>query len=354
MNSPELSVIVPTLNEAAALPALLADLAGQQGVTLEVIVVDGGSVDGTVKIAEEHCQQGSITGCCLRTGPGRGRQLNAGAQRARGDSLLFLHADSRLTDHRQLRCALERLSAQQKARQSDALAGRFALRFDIPADDHHLGLFFCESKARLGRPGSIHGDQGLLLSKTFFQAVGPFREDLPVMEDTYFAEQVRQQGEWLLLPGEIITSARRFQVEGFRARQTLNALLMNFLAIGWDEFFAQAPTVYHQQDRTQSLQLGPFFVLVAQLLACLPAHEQRALWRATGRYVCRQVWQLGLLLDCRRAWRRGQRRPPPPLRWLPRFEGVAVPLIDHPAGHRLCALGVRFWFARQCRRCGGV
>ncbi|MEJ2470350.1 MAG: TIGR04283 family arsenosugar biosynthesis glycosyltransferase [Desulfuromonadales bacterium] len=352
MNRPALSVIVPTLNEAVALPALLADLAGQQEVTLEVIVVDGGSADGTVKIAEDHFHQGSVTGCCLRTAPGRGRQLNAGAQRARGDRLLFLHADSRLTDDLQLSRALEALNARCEACQSDALAGRFALRFDIPAGDYSLGLFFCESKARLGRPGSIHGDQGLLLSKTFFQAVGPFREDLPVMEDTCFAEQVRRQGEWLLLPGEIITSARRFQVEGFKARQTLNALLMNFLAIGWDDFFARAPAVYRQQDRTRPLQLGPFFDLVAQLLARLPAREQNSLWRATGRYVCRQVWQLGLLLDCRRAWRQGQRTPPPTLRWLPRCVQVAVPLIDHPAGHRLCALGVRIWFARQRRRYG--
>jgi hypothetical protein len=71
--------------------------------------------------------------------------------------------------------------------------------------------------------------------------LGGFDETLELLEDNRFAEAVRKEGGWLLLPAEIVTSARRFETEGLAERQTLNALLMNFAAIGWDAFFRLAP-----------------------------------------------------------------------------------------------------------------
>lgn len=351
MSQPDLSIIVPTLNEAQALPLLFADLAGQKGVALEVIVSDGGSADSTAEVAKKLFSAKDLSGTCLVGPAGRGRQLNAGAAAAGADWLLFLHADSRLPDQSQLLHSLKYLQDYQKKTGTDTSAGRFALRFEREPGDDSFALFYYESKAQLGRAGCVHGDQGMLCRKTFFDKVGPFREDLPVMEDTSLAEQVRQHGEWLLLPGEIITSARRFATEGWRARQTLNALMMNFLAIGWLDFFTKAPEVYQQQDKTCPLQLAPFFQLIDELLSLMPAQQSRALWLATGAYVRSQAWQLGLFLDCRMAYRKNLAPLQQPGRWLNCCDRWFDPLTNHRLGNLISALLVRFWFALQLRRC---
>lgn len=344
---PELSIIIPTLNEAEALPLLLADLARQQGVVCEVIVVDGGSDDATCLLAQELFASTRLRGACLEGPRGRGRQLNYGVAAADAEWLLFLHADSRLPDRHVLQRALDCMRDHQQRQASDALAGRFALRFDTAGIEAGPALFFFEAKARLGRPGCIHGDQGLLLRRCFFQRVGPFREDLPVMEDTSLAEAIRQTGQWLLLPGEIVTSARRFQVEGIKARQTLNALMMNFLTIGWLEFFARAPQIYRHQDRTQPLQLQPFFRLIRSLLDELPWRRRWAIWLATGGYVRSQLWQLGLALDCRKAFRQEPRLVPGDGFWLRFVERWFDPLTDHFPGRAVTALLVMVWFVWQ-------
>ena len=350
MMKPELSIIVPTLNEAETLPLLFNDLISQKDVNFEVIVSDGGSSDGTTKVAESFFLESDLSGTCLSAPRGRGRQLNAGTGVARAEWLLFLHADSRLADHNQLQKALEFIQDHQKRIGTVATAGRFALRFESEPGGNNFGLFYYETKARLGRAGCIHGDQGILIRRTFFDQVGPFREDLPVMEDTSLAEQVRNQGEWLLLPGEIFTSARRFATEGWRARQTLNALMMNFLAIGWLEFFARAPEVYQQQDRTNSLQLAPFFRLIDELLSVMSARQRRSLWLATGAYVRGQAWQLGLSLDCRKAYQNKAEHLQRPGPWLNWFDRWFEPLTNHRVGYAVTALLVRLWFARQLGR----
>src|ERR1700674_5517741 len=90
------------------------------------------------------------------------------------------------------------------------------------------GISPSASTGRHGRRECTHGDQGFLLRRGFFNAVGPFEESLPMLAETRFAEAVRNRGEWLLLPAEIQTSARRFEIEGLRERQTLNAIITNF------------------------------------------------------------------------------------------------------------------------------
>ena len=346
---PDLTIVIPTLNEEQTLPFLLADLDRQQGITCEVIVIDGGSTDATCQLATLAFDSGCLQGVC-RPGPrGRGRQLNAGAAAAKAEWLLFLHADSRLHDVNLLQTALEFMRGHQQQLNSDALAGRFALRFEATEGKTGFGLYFYEVKASLGRPWCIHGDQGLLLPRSFFRSIGPFREDLPVMEDTSLAESIRTAGQWLLLPGEIVTSARRFQVEGLKARQTLNALMMNFFAIGWLEFFVRASDIYRQQDRTQPLQMRPFFNLAKDLLGELPLRRRWAVWLATGEYVRSQAWQIGLALDCRKAYRHGCRAVPEKRCWLNFFDRWFDPLTDHGLGHAMTALLVWIWFSWQLR-----
>ncbi len=349
MPKPDLSIIIPALNEEEVLPLLLGDLVSQQGLSFEVIVSDGGSVDATCSLARDFFASGRLRGVCHVGPSGRGRQLNAGALAANSDWLLFLHADSRLGDTNLLQKAHGFMLSQHRQKASDAVAGHFSLRFDSAAGERHFGFFYYETKASLSRSGTINGDQGMLLTKSYFDKVGLFREDLQVMEDTALADKICATGQWLLLPGEVVTSARRFQVEGLKARQTLNALMMNFHAIGWLEFFVKAPDVYRQQDRAQPLQLLPFLQLVRTLLGEMTIRRRWGIWMATGGYVRSQAWQLGLALDCHKAFREGIDLEPSAGRWLKWFDRWFEPLTNHWIGRTLTALLVRIWFAWQLR-----
>lgn len=350
MQKPLLSIIIPTLNELTSLPLLLADLAGQQALSFEVIVSDGQSDDGTVALAIEAFADQQIRGQVISGSRGRGRQLNRGARCATGDWLLFLHSDSRLTGERQLIQAIESLDVEQRASGEALVAGRFPLSFSHPEDQNPLAYYFYETKARLGRPGTIHGDQGFLLRTSDFLRIGPFREDLPVMEDTWLAEVVRKEGRWIMLPGEICTSPRRFHSEGFYERQLLNALLMNFLFIDWLDFFREAPQLYRAQPETDRLRLLPFFITVRRLLRPLPFRRRCQLWLATGRYVRSQAWQYGLLRDCRRKLCDQHASGKGPMPWLSWFDRWFEPFTDHCLGHLVTAVLVRFWFSLICRR----
>lgn len=331
----ELSVIVPVLNEAAELPAFLADVRRQRQVNYEIIIVDGGSTDATLDLL----QQEQISLICSPRG--RGRQLNAGAAHARGDWLLFLHADSRFADPLAWRTGIDFLSRSSARR----IAGHFALSFLTSAEKKCKGYDFYERKARSSRLETIHGDQGFLLHSNLYQQVGSFRTDLPAMEDTDFAERLRAVGQWQLLPKEIRTSPRRFVTEGMWQRQLLGALMMCFRSIGWRDFFERAPAVYRQQADAERLCLSPFFDLVAELLAAKPAAQRWQLWRASGSYVRRHGWQLFFAADACRAYRQGRTTADTPAVWqfwcVPIYEW----LTDNPVVRLLAALLLRLWFA---------
>lgn len=282
---PRIAVIIPTLNEAKALPALLADLAAQQGVTLDCWVSDGGSDDDTLNIA-----RAAGAGICHGS-PGRGAQMNRAAAKAEAPWLLFLHADSRLTAADQLRQALDRLLTHDPRE----VAGHWALRFaDAPAT--HPRLFrFMEAKTASGKPGSIHGDQGLLLHREAFQRFGGFREQLPFFEDVYFSERVFAAGRWVLLPGHLASSARRFLAEGVAPRYTLMGLMMLMHAVGDEGFLQRAPGLYRPQHEADQRSALPALREAARRLA---AHPGR--WPRLARYVWAQRWQLRLLLSSAR------------------------------------------------------
>lgn len=347
---PELSIVVPTLNEANGLERLFATLSAQQRVRFELVIADGGSTDGTVERARELAATAPFASKVIESGRGRGRQMNAGAAAASGDTLLFLHADSIFPDPLSLRTALDAFAEAVATGGSDRIAGHFRLRFDRSGPAPSLPYYFYEWKARLHRPGCTHGDQGFLTRQRFFAEIGPFDESYPILEDVRLAEIIASRGRWLLLPAEIVTSARRFETEGLRERQTLNALLMNFTAIGWDPFLAELPRLYRSQDRSGRLLLGPVLRLIADLLRTLPRRERLRLWRGTGRYVRANAWQIPLFLDVRHHFRQGApvgAGTTPRLNLHDRFFDR---LTDNGAGHWATALLVWLWFRMSLLR----
>ncbi len=340
----ELSVVVPVLNEAAVLPELCRTLVEQQGVEMELVVCDGGSTDGSAELVRSLADALSFPVRVMAGGPGRAPQMNAGAAACRGEHLLFLHADSLFGDLLALRKGLDTLAAAIAKRGDERVAGRFGLRFRRSSTIPSPAYYHLECKARLNRPECIHGDQGLLLRRRFFAEVGPFDGSLPMLAETRLAETVRDRGEWLLLPAEIHTSARRFEAEGFRERYALDAVIMNFATMGWEPFFRELPRLYGDQESAQRLNLGKVLRQTGELMAALPWRERIRLWQATGRHVRDNAWQLALALDTRRSFRRGI--PPgagttPVLELYDRFLDR---LTDHPPGRLAAALLTWLWY----------
>jgi len=325
-----LSVVIPTLNEATTLPALLNDLSCQQDVATQIIVADGGSTDGTTTLAAH-------AGATVVSAPrGRGAQMNAGAQAARAPVLLFLHADSRLDSPTQLRDALAAL----KADGSEWIAGHYALRFARTQPGHALFYRYLEEKTALNRPGTINGDQGLMIGVTFFRGLGGFDERLPFLEDQRIAAKVFESGRWLSLPGHLTTSARRFETEGAHRRYTLMALIMGLHAAGADEYFARAKEVYATQDATGRLRLGVQLALVRQVLRVAGWRRACAILFRAGRYTRQNSWQLFYWWDVLLRARLGPGKYPA-LRFHDRF---VWPLTNNRVFDALGGILIAIWF----------
>lgn len=191
-----ISIVVPVLNEANTLGPLLDSL--REVPDAEVIVVDGGSDDGSPAIARSR---GAEVMAATR---GRGSQMNAGAARATGNLLLFLHADARLP--RNFDVWVRRTLAFD-----DVALGAFSLRIDAPG----RGYRFLSRAANLRSVwlNTPYGDQGLFLRREVFEAAGGFPE-LPLLEDYALVRAVRQAGAVVTLPLETAVSARRWKREG--------------------------------------------------------------------------------------------------------------------------------------------
>lgn len=195
--TPHISVIVPTFNEARALGATLDVLADLPGV-LEVIVVDGGSLDKTVAIARAHGVRP------LHANRGRGVQMHAGAQAARGDILWFVHADT----HPPADAARQIAESLARPRVS---GGSFAVRFDsTSAQTRFLGWLY----ARLRRLGLCYGDASLFVRRGDYEQAGGFRS-FPLFEDVDLVGRLRRRGRIVCLAAEVIVSSRRFDGRSF-------------------------------------------------------------------------------------------------------------------------------------------
>jgi rSAM/selenodomain-associated transferase 2 len=196
-----ISVVVPALDEELLLPRCLASLEDQ--IEHEVIVVDGGSRDRTVQLAQ-------CAGALIERSPraNRGLQLNLGARRARGEVLLFLHADSCLP--RGALAAVETLLSGRP----DVVGGCFTMRLDSRSPVCRLASWGGDLYHRTGRP--LFGDRAVFVRRDAFEAVGGFRE-LPIMEDVDLGRRLRRlrppgrRGRLVMLSGPVITSARAFK-----------------------------------------------------------------------------------------------------------------------------------------------
>jgi rSAM/selenodomain-associated transferase 2 len=194
----KLSIIMPVLDEGEGIAATLDALADLRALGTEVIVVDGGSRDATIQRARLRADR------VISAPRGRALQMNAGAAKAAGDVLLFLHADTRLpadADHVVLN-GLER-------------SGRAWGRFNVRIDGRSPLLFvvgsFMGLRSRL--TGIATGDQAIFVRRDAFHAAGGFAE-IPLMEDIVLCKRLKRASRPLCLRERVVTSGRRWEKNG--------------------------------------------------------------------------------------------------------------------------------------------
>jgi uncharacterized protein len=210
-----LSIIVPVLNEAAFIREFLVHLR-VSAPCAEIIVVDGGSKDGTLQLCS------GLANCVIESAPGRARQMNAGARIAHGNILWFLHADSRVVTH----CPAAIEDALSDPRNA---GGCFRLRI-VPARWVYrvrdaVGNL-CVNLFRIGL-----GDRGLFCRRQDFFALGGY-PDQPLLEDADFYCKLRQTGRVRQIPITIQTSARRYEALGPVRTSLFYLLIMTLYLAG--------------------------------------------------------------------------------------------------------------------------
>ncbi len=236
----KLSIIIPVLNERECLPTTLSALQGQPCIH-EVIVVDGGSTDGT---RDWLRHQSSVH--VIDSASGRGNQMNAGAEAATGDTLLFLHADCFLPHD-----AAERLQGALSV--GGVVGGCFRVRF-AEAHPRSLRVVVAGINMRTILFRSATGDQAIFVRHSIFESVGSF-QNWPLFEDIDLVRRIKRAGKFVALRSPVTLSARRYIRHGVWR----TTFLMFFLRLG---FWAGVPVV----------KLKRWFVDVRPHLKTSPRH----------------------------------------------------------------------------------
>lgn len=194
--SKQLSIIVPTFNEATCIEATLRRLQPLRDQGHEIIVADGASTDTTVALAAPLCDR------MVHAPQGRARQMNEAARFACGNHLLFLHADTRLPD-------------QAATRIAEALGSHPWGRFDVRLSGQHRLLRVIEAMMNLRSrlSGIATGDQAMFVRRELFETLGGFAE-IALMEDIELSKRLKRHGRPACLRDKVLTSSRRWEQRG--------------------------------------------------------------------------------------------------------------------------------------------
>ena len=313
--SPQLAIVIPALNEAEHLPGLLSDLA-ELSLSHRVIVVDGGSRDGTAAVAGER-------GAEVVSAPaGRARQLNVGARVAAGTpALLFLHADCRLPAG--TRAALE-------GEVGRGITSPAVFRFRLEGDDLFWRFIEFGQRLRESTTGLVYGDQGLLVSNEDFVAAGGYPE-IPLMEDVALLDRLRDHGTIRRIGADLLTSPRRYQEEGrWRAWIRNTVLVTRYLAGSPPEQLASSYATRRPAHSVERSLLvfakAPYPGRVKTRLApALGEEKAAALYRRMGKTIIEAVltgdFRTTVVYD-----------PPGEVRAMRDWLGESVPLTPQSGG----------------------
>ncbi len=214
METEKISIIIPVLNEAHTIEKLLVRLLDIQQV--EVIVVDGGSRDATMTIAQ------SLGVKVISTTASRASQMNAGAAVATGDILLFLHADTTLPSGFEL-------LVRQGLQDAKTVAGAFELSIDAQLPGLRLIEKMVNMRSRFF--SMPYGDQAIFLKATIFKEIGGF-PNLPIMEDFEIMRCLKVRGEISILSASVLTSGRRWQKLGIVKTTLINQVIIVAYLLG--------------------------------------------------------------------------------------------------------------------------
>ncbi len=214
ISSTKISIIIPTINEAGNIKEAINST--QPSTNVEVIVVDGGSKDDTLTIAQ------TLGLKIILSPPGRAVQMNMGAMAASGDILLFLHADTHLPTgfDVMIRTALQ---------QPGTAAGAFTLRID--ASGWGMRLVEWGVKWRSHFCQMPYGDQAIFLTQEIFHKLGGYPE-IPIMEDFELMRRLKRQGKIAILSVPVITSSRRWLQKGILQTTLINQIVIIAYLIG--------------------------------------------------------------------------------------------------------------------------
>lgn len=217
----KLTVIIPALNEAEYIQACIKALHDKDsiGMVNEIIVVDGGSQDGTIPLAQEV---GATVFRSERSG--RALQMNLGAQQASSEVLLFVHADTIVPEGFS--------TSIRDAIQANYPSGCFRLSFGHPSPALRFYAWLTRFKMDIMR----YGDQGLYIQRALFTQLGGFREDHRVLEDNELTRRIRRSGiPFMVLKEAAVTSPRRYLEQGTIRLQ----LIFSTIYLMWRLGFSQ-------------------------------------------------------------------------------------------------------------------